>query len=292
MLKSRRNEILVAMVLIAPFVAVYGWLFIYPTIQMVRLSFTNAPLIGEGAWIGLDNYARLVGDRVFKTAIWNTSYFVFLTVIPGTAVALLIALMVSRLKGWAQSLVLAAFFLPFILPVTVVFLIWQWIFDLQFGIAQYIIAPIVGEPVSVWRRPAWFLPMAALVTVWWTNGFSILLFLAGLRNISSEIYEAAALDGATRWQQFWRITWPLIWPVTALCLTIQLILQLKIFDQVYLFSLGGRTNTTMVLVQYIYEQAFIHNKGGYGATIAVALFVIVVIFSVLQYQALRARGAR
>ena len=120
---------------------------------------------------------------------------------------------------------------------------------------------------------SWFMPMVALVTVWWTNGFSILLFLAGLRNIPPEIYEAAALEGANRWQLFRSITWPLIWPVTALCLTIQLILQLKIFDQVYLFSLGGRTNQTMVLVQYIYEQAFVHNKGGYGATIAVALFV-------------------
>jgi multiple sugar transport system permease protein len=292
MLKSRRNEILVAMVLIAPFVVVYGWLFIYPTIQMVRLSFTNAPLIGEGVGIGLDNYVRLISDRIFKTAVWNTGYFVLLTVIPGTAVALLIAMMVSRLKGWMQSIILAAFFLPFILPVTVVYLIWWWISDIQFGIAQYIIEPIVGQPVNFWRRPDWFMPMAALVTIWWTNGFSILLFLAGLRNISSEIYEAAALDGATRWQVFWRITWPLIWPVTALCLTIQLILQLKIFDQVYLFSLGGRTNTTMVLVQYIYEQAFVHNKGGYGATIAVGLFVLVVVVSVLQYQALRARGAR
>ena len=200
--------------------------------------------------------------------------------------------MVSRLKGWMQSLVLAAFFLPFILPVTVVYLIWQWMTDLQYGILQYVIEPIVGQPVNVFRRPAWFLPMAALVTIWWTNGFSILLFLAGLRNIPVELYEAAELDGANRWQQFARITWPLIWPVTVLCLTIQLILQLKIFDQVYLFSIGGRTNQTMVLVQYIFEQAFVHNKGGYAATVAVALFFIVIIFSVLQFQVLRARGER
>lgn len=283
---------MVAAVLVAPFVAIYGWLFIYPTIQMVNLSLTNAPLIGAGSWIGFDNYVKLFGDRVFRTAVWNTSYFVLLTVIPGTIIALVIALMVSRLKGYTQSLVLAAFFLPFILPVTVVYLIWWWMFDLQFGILQYIIEPIIGEPIAVWRRAAWFMPMAALVTVWWTNGFSILLFLAGLRNISAEIYESASLDGATRWQQFTKITWPLIWPVTVLCLTIQLILQLKIFDQVYLFSIGGRTNQTMVLVQYIYEQAFVHNKGGFAATVAVALFVIIIAFSVLQFQALRARGER
>jgi multiple sugar transport system permease protein len=292
MLQSRRNEILVAVLLIAPFLAVYGWLFIYPTAQMVKLSFTNAPLIGSGDWVGFDNYARLFKDRVFKTAVWNTSYFVILTVVPGTLVAFTIALMVNRLKGWMQSAVLAAFFLPFILPVTVVYLIWWWMTDRQFGILQHIIEPIVGQPVSVWRRPTWFLPMVALLTVWWTNGFSILLYLAGLRNIPPELYEAAEIDGASRWQQLIRITWPLIWPVTVLCLTIQLILQLKIFDQVYLFSLGGRTQQTMVLVQYVYDQAFVHNKGGYGATVAVALFMIVVAFSILQFQALRARGER
>jgi multiple sugar transport system permease protein len=292
MLKSRRNEYFVAAVLVAPFVVVYGWLFIYPTIQMISLSFTNAPLIGSGDWVGLQNYARLVTDRIYHTAIWNTAYFVILTVVPGTAAALGIALMVSRLRGWLQSLILSAFFLPFILPVTVVYLIWQWMLNIQFGILQYVIAPIVGQPVNVWRNLPWFMPSVALVTIWWTNGFSILLFLAGLRNIPKEIYEAAELDGSSRSQTFWGITWPLIWPVTALCLTIQLILQLKIFDQVYLFSMGGRTQATMVLVQYIYEQAFVHNKGGFAATIAVSLFVIVIVFSLLQFQALRARAER
>ena len=292
MLKSRRNEYFVAAVLVAPFVLVYGWLFVYPTIQMIRLSFTSAPLIGAGDWVGLKNYVRLLHDRIYHTAIWNTVYFVILTVVPGTAAALGIALMVGRLRGWLQSLILSAFFLPFILPVTVVYLIWQWMLNIQFGILQHVIAPIVGQPVNVWRNLPWFMPSVALVTIWWTNGFSILLFLAGLRNIPKEIYEAAELDGSSRWQTFWRITWPLIWPVTVLCLTIQLILQLKIFDQVYLFSMGGRTQATMVLVQYIYEQAFVHNKGGYAATVAVSLFVIVIAFSLLQFQALRARGQR
>lgn len=291
MLKSRTNEILVAAVLVAPFVAIYGWMFVYPTIQMVLLSFTKAPLIGAGTWIGFDNYTKLFGDRIFRTAVWNTAYFVLLTVVPGTAVALAIALMVSRLNGWFQSIILAMFFLPYVLPVTVVYIIWDWLLNVQFGVLQQFIEPIMGKPTNVWRTLPWFMPGVAIITIWWTNGFSILLFLAGLRNIPKELYEAAALDGATRWQVFWRVTWPLIWPVTVLCLTIQLILQLKIFDQVYLFSLGGRTQATMVLVQYIFEQAFQRNNGGFAATIAVALFVIVVAFSVLQFQATRIRRA-
>jgi multiple sugar transport system permease protein len=292
MLKSRRNEILSAAVLVTPFVAVYAWLFIYPTLQMLQLSFTDAPLIGGGNWIGFDNYAALFADKVFRTAVWNTSYFVLLTVVPGTAAALAIALMVSRLRGWTQSIILAAFFLPYVLPVTVVFILWDWMFNVQYGILQHVITPIMGQPINVWRRLPWLLPVVGLITIWWTNGLSILLFLAGLRNIPHEIYESAQLDGANRWQIFRSITWPLIWPITVLCLTIQLILQLKIFDQVYLFSMGGRTQATMVLVQYIFDRAFVHNKGGYAATVAVALFIIVIAFSVLQLQALRARGER
>jgi multiple sugar transport system permease protein len=150
----------------------------------------------------------------------------------------------------------------------------------------------VGEPVNIWRTIPWFMPGAAIITIWWTNGFSILLFLAGLRNIPQELYEAAALDGATRRQMLTRITLPLLWPITVLCLTIQLILQMKIFDQVYLFAVGGRTQATMVMVQYIYEQAFQKNSGGYAATLAVALFVVVLVFSILQFQILRIRGQR
>lgn len=125
--------------------------------------------------------------------------------------------------------------------------------------------------------------------MWWTVGFNVLLFMAGLKNIPAELYEAAKLDGAGRWTQFRTITWPLIWPVTALVLTIQLIMQIKVFDQVYLLVQGGRVDASMVLVQYIYTLAFQRNQGGYAATVAVALFVIVAAVSVLQFQLLRAR---
>lgn len=292
MTNNRRGEYLVAAVLVAPFVLIFGWMFIYPTLQMVQLSFTKSPLIGAGEWVGFDNYIRMFGDRTFWTAIWNTAYFVLLTVVPGTAVAMIIALMVSRLNGWIQSIILAMFFLPYILPVTVVYLIWDWMLNIQFGIAQYVIEPLAGKRTNVWRTIPWFMPMAALLTIWWTNGFSILLFLAGLRNIPRELYEAAALDGATRWQIFRSITWPLIWPVTVLCLTIQLILQLKIFDQVYLFSTGGRPNDNLVLVYYVFQRAFQSDQGGRAAAVAVVLFVIVMVVSVLNFQLTRLSGGR
>jgi multiple sugar transport system permease protein len=290
MLRSKRIEYLTAAVLMAPFVVIYSVLFVYPTIKMVEQSLTNAPLIGAGKWIGLDNFYRLASDRLFSVAIWNTLYFVVLSVIPSTLLALAVALGVNRLKGWTQSVVLAAFFLPYILPVSVVTAIWGWMLDKDFGIAQYAIND--GHNLSIFRTIPLFMPAVAFVTVWWLLGFNVLLFIAGLRNISSEIYEAAGLDGASRWAQFTRITWPLIWPVTVLVFTIQLILQLKIFDQVYLFAQGGRVDATMVMVQYIYKQAFQMNKGGLADASAVVLFLLIVVLSVLQFQLLRARGVR
>jgi multiple sugar transport system permease protein len=287
-----REELLPAALLLLPFIAVYGLLFIWPTIQMVQMSFMRAPLIGDGEFIGFKNYERLFGDRLFKTAVWNTLYFVLLSVIPSTILGLLIALGVNRLKGWTQSIILAAFFLPYILPVSVVYRIWNWMFDSQYGIAQYVLNPIFGQNVAIFRDLTLFMPTVAFITIWWTIGFNILLFIAGLRNISSEIYEAAELDGATRWQVFRRITWPLVWPVTVLVATIQLILQLKIFDQIYLFGQGGRTNQTLAMVEMIYQSGFQKNQGGYAASAAVILFILIVVVSVLQFQALRAKGAR
>ena len=290
MLRNTRNEALVAFLLVAPFVAVYGLVFVYPTINMFVTSFTDAPLIGSGNWVGVQNYARLANDDKFSLSLWDTAYFVVLSVAPGTAVALLVALGVSRLSGWLQSAVLALFFLPYILPVSVVYLLWDWVLNFQFGIAMHVL-DFFGLPrVPIFKTVTWFLPAVAFVTIWWTAGFSFLLFLAGLRSIPPEIYEAAALDNSGPLRTFRRITWPLLWPVTALVLTIQLILQLKIFDQVYLFSMGGRPNDTLVMVQYIFVRAFVNNQGGRAAAIAVTLFLIVIVISVLQFQLLRLAG--
>ncbi len=290
MIRNLAKENLIALVFVAPFVALFGLLFIYPTIAMFITSFTDAPLIGAGKWVGIANYVRLASDAKFGLALWNTGYFVLLSVIPGTFVALLVAVGVSRLSGWTQAIVLALFFLPYILPVSVVYRLWDWVLNFQFGLAMHVLDALWIPRVPVFKTITWFMPAVAVVTIWWTAGFSFLLFLAGLRAIPPEIYEAAALDNSNGWTTFRKITWPLLWPITALVLTIQLILQLKIFDQVYLFSVGGRPNDTMVMVQYIYVKALVNNQGGQAAAIAVSLFVIVIAISVFQFLLLRLAG--
>lgn len=278
--RSNRLDNRTALPLVAPFVIVYAALFLYPTLQMLAMSLTSGQLIAPGEFVGLDNYLKLFRDWRFGNSVRNTALFVALTVVPGTLLGLAFAMLVVRLGRFWQGLVLAAFFLPYVLPVTTVTSIWTWF---AYGPGQVIL------PERVLATPAFVLPMAAAITIWWTVGFNVLLFMAGLKNIPAELYEAAKLDGAGRWVLFRDVTWPLIWPVTALVLTIQLITQIKVFDQVYLLVQGGRVDASMVLVQYIYTLAFQRNQGGYAATVAVALFVIVAALSVLQYQLLRAR---
>jgi multiple sugar transport system permease protein len=271
-----------ALLLIAPFLLLYSLFFIFPTIRAVQLSFTDAPLVGKGEFIGLENYQKLFASKDFWRALRNTGYFVLLTVVPNTAVGLMFALMVVRLKR-LRSIVLSAFFLPYMLTVSVVTLIWQWILDSQFGIINV----LLGTNYSIFRDPNWAMVAIAAITVWWTVGFNMLLFIAGLQGISKEYYEAAQIDGATGGQIFWRITWPLLWPVTALVLTLQLIAQFKIFDQIWLLTRGGPFKQTMPMLQLVYTEAFQEFKGGYASAIAMVLFVIILLASIIQYYVLR-----
>jgi multiple sugar transport system permease protein len=283
--QSRRRRHLMwrdAFLLTAPFLLLYILFFLFPTIRAVQLSFTDAPLVGRGDFIGLENYRELFGSRDFWRALRNTAYFVLLTVVPNTAVGLIFALMVVRLKR-LRGVVLSAFFLPNMLTVSVVTLIWGWMLDSQFGI----INTVLGTNYAIFRDPNWAMVGVAFITIWWTVGFNMLLFIAGLQGISKEYYEAAQLDGATGSQVFWRITWPLLWPVTALVLTLQLIAQFKIFDQIWLLTRGGPFKQTMPMLQLVYQEAFQEFKGGYASAIAMVLFLIILVASLLQSRLLR-----
>ncbi len=268
----------------APFLFFYGAFLIYPAIQVAYLSLTNSDITGQGSFVGLQNYVELIGDADFWASLWHTLYFILLTVVPNTAVAFLLALLVVRLKRLRLP-ILSAFFLPFVLPVSVVTTAALWIFDTNFGIANY----LLNTTVSWFQDPTWAMPAVAAVTIWWTVGFNMLLFLAGLQNISADVYEASSIDGANAFQQFIFITFPLMWPVTSLVLVLQLIAQFKIFDQVYLLTQGGPYNSTMVVLLYMYRQGFQQNRGGYASAVAIVLVVIMLIVSAIQFRVLQGR---
>jgi multiple sugar transport system permease protein len=282
--EQRQRRWPIAWVFVTPFLFFYGIFLIYPAFQVVYLSLTNSDIAGQGSFVGLQNYVQLTSDQDFWASVGHTIYFVFLTVVPNTAIGFLLALLVVRLKRLRLP-VLSAFFLPFVLPVSVVTTAALWILDTNFGIVNY----IFGTSISWFQDPTWAMPAVGAVTVWWTVGFNMLLFMAGLQNISSEIYEAASIDGANSFQQFMTITCPLMWPVTSLVLILQLIAQFKIFDQVYLLTQGGPYNSTMVVLLYMYRQAFQQNRGGYASAVAIVLVIIMVLISAVQFRLLQGR---
>ncbi|WP_425148562.1 carbohydrate ABC transporter permease [Deinococcus sp.] len=281
-----RRRFLTALLMVAPFTIIYLLFLIYPTLRVVQLSLTNADLSGNGVFVGLQNYIRLLREPTFWTALLNTLYFILLTVVPNTLVGLGLALLVLRLKR-LKNFVLAAFFLPYVLPVSVVTSIWGWVLDSNFGLLN----TLSGSSITWFQDPFWAMPSVAFVTIWWTVGFNVLLFIAGLQSISADIYEAAALDGAGGARMFWSITWPNLWPVTSLILLLQLIAQFKIFDQVYLLTQGGPFDKTLVLLLYNYREGFQQQHGGYASTIGVMLMLIILVVSAIQSRLLNRGGA-
>jgi len=284
--RRRRAPWPTIILLVAPFLIVYCAFLIYPTIRVILLSFTNSDIAGRGKFIGVENWVHLVHDGVFWASLEHTVYFILLTVIPNTLVGLVFALLIvnqKRFRGAAMALL----FLPYILPVSVVTQIWLWVLSAAYGIVNFLFASKIN-----WFQDAhWAMPAVAFVTVWWTVGFNFLLFIAGLEAIPKEYYEAAELDGARRGLRLFRfITWPLLWPVTSLVLVLQLIAQWQIFNQVYLLTAGGPFDSTIVVLQYMYQQAFTRYHGGYASTISMALFVLILITAIAQLRLLRLRG--
>jgi multiple sugar transport system permease protein len=284
---KKRTPWLTVILLVAPFLVVYGAFLIYPTIKVILLSFTNADIAGIGSYIGTANYVKLWKDPLFWASLWHTIYFIILTVVPNTLLGLVFALIVVRQKRVLRGIVLVLLFMPYILPVSVVTQIYLWVLSAAYGIINFIFA----VRINWFQDPYWAMPSIAFVTIWWTVGFNMLLFIAGLEAIPREYYEAASLDGAGSGVRVFRyITWPLVWPVTSLVFILQLIAQWQIFNQVYLLTNGGPFNRTIVVIMYMYQQAFTRYKGGYASTISIALFVLILITSLAQIRLLRVRG--
>lgn len=274
---SARREGLPALLLLAPFLVVFTLFFLVPALETFWLSLTESSLTRTSAFVGLANYHQLLTDPSFWDSVGNTFYFSLLTVIPLCAIGLLMAMLVNRFaraQGWLQGV----FFLPFVLPISVMTLIADWMLQPSSGVINH----LLGGQRAWLADPHWALPAVAIGTIWWTVGFNMLLFLAGLRNIPAELYEAAALDGARGVTLFRTITWPALRPVATTALILQLIASLKVFGQTYILTSGGPFNTTRVTLHYMYETAFTQSDAGYAAAVAMAFVAIVILLSLLQ----------
>jgi multiple sugar transport system permease protein len=256
---------------------------IMPMLASLVLTFTNwDPLLPTRfTLIGFKNYEQLLRDRSFFSALIHTLTFIGGYIPLVLSLGLLVAVLLNRrLRGLAFFR--GAFFIPVISAWVAVALLWMWIFNPRYGILNFLLG-LVGITGPAWLfDPNWAMPAIIITSVWKDIGFIAILFLTGLQNIPDDYYEAAAIDGASPVQRFFRITLPLLSPTTFFALTISLINSFQVFDQVWIMTGGGPAGATTVLVQQIVNHAFNYGRMGYAATLSWVLFLLVFLVTVLQ----------
>ncbi|QDP98777.1 sugar ABC transporter permease [Microlunatus elymi] len=273
-----------AWLFIAPFGIFYILFMIWPVIYMIITSFFNTSLVrkGFGSFAGVANYHEMLTRPDFWSALWHTIQFTIYTTPPLVILAFVFAVLANRVQH-GQWFFRLAFFVPFILPSAAIALIWTFIFTPSTGLWNSFQA-LLGDqnPLPVLGTPSIAMVGIAITTLWWTIGFNFVLYLAGLQDIPRELYEAAAVDGATQWQQIRAITIPLLSRTTTLVLLLQIIASMKIFDQVYLMTGGGPGISTQVLLGLITGTAFTDNRIGAASAASVLLFIVIVIITVAR----------
>src|SRR5215213_7416019 len=273
--------------LATPFFILYFLFLLWPVLAAAWKSFFSDSLAGGQAdFRGFGNYGELLGDADFWAAMWHTLWFTLLSTPPLIILPLAIALLVNRVAR-GQWLFRLAFFAPYVLPVSVVVLVWNWLYQPGFGLINGYLTKLGFAEVNWLGAEGTAMIAVVIATVWWTLGFNFVLFLAGLQEIPRDLYEAAALDGAGPWQQIRRITLPLLMPTTVLVIVLQVIASLKVFDQIYLLLQGGPNFSTRPAVQYIYETGFTQYRTGYASALSIVFFLVIVLISALLFASVR-----
>ena len=267
---------------VAPFLALYSLILIYPLLRGVWLSLNQVDLFGDGRFVGFGNYARLIEDPIFGTSLINT-FLVTLMIVPVlTALSLLLAIALNN-AGRGAAMLRGIFFSSAVLSVTIVTLIWRFVLAPDAGLLGELWQAAGWEPLAFLSDPNLVLPALAVTTIWWSLGLPMLLFLAGLQQIPQDMYEAAALDGADRWTTFWRITIPSLRRTLVLVIMLQTAAQLQMFGQSQLLTGGGPSGASRTAVLFLFESAFGRWELGYASAAAEVLFLIILAVTLTQY---------
>ncbi|MEV0381334.1 sugar ABC transporter permease [Nonomuraea sp. NPDC050643] len=283
-----RDDTRLALLFILP--ALIGFLvfLVWPTLRGIYLSFTKFNLLTPAEFNGLDNYVRMVQDPVFWNAMRVTVYYVVVNIGIQTVVALAIAVMMQRLtrRTWLRGIVLT----PYLVSNVVAAMVFLWILDYQLGIGNKVLEAIGVGKIAFLSDSAWVIPTVALINVWRHVGYTALLIFAGLQTIPATLYEAGRMDGAGEVRMFRSITVPLLRPIIALVLIITVVGSFQVFDTVAIATEGGPVDSSRVLQYYIYDVAFGRFQFGYASAMSVALLVVLVVITFVQYRLTRAES--
>ncbi|MBB6095424.1 multiple sugar transport system permease protein [Povalibacter uvarum] len=274
---------------VAPFLLIYIVLVVYPLFSGMWLSLHKADFFGERVFVGLENFTRLLADKVFLGTLWNTFYFIVLTVPALAIIGLGLALALNRTTR-AAAVLRGVFFSSSVLSVTIVTLLWRVVFIPDGGFIATVLEMFGKPPVAFLSDEDLALPAIAITTIWWCIGLPMMLFLAALQQVPKELYEAAALDNAGRWKTLWSVTLPSIRRTFALVIIIEIVLQFQLFGQAQLMTLGGPNNASRPIVLFIYEVGFNRWDIGYAAAAAQILFGLILMAALAQYFVARRKG--
>ena len=254
-----------------------------PMVASVGLSLLRWNLLKPPKFIGLDNYATLLGDSDFRDAVIHTVEYVVgylpLVLVGGMVIALALH---QRLRGLA--LFRTVYFMPVVTSWVVVALMWRWLLDPQAGIVNHALGLIGIQGPGWYADPAWAMPSVIIASAWKDLGFVMVILLAGLQAIPEEYYEAASVDGAGRWTRFRHITLPLLSPSLFFVVVISLINNLQVFDQVWVMTNGGPAGATSVIVERIVRNAFSYGQMGYAAAMSWVFFAVLLVVTVIQFR--------
>jgi len=254
-----------------------------PIVSSLVISFTDWDLLGSITFTGLENYIRLAQDEKFWISFRNTILFILgylpLVLIFGLACALLL-----NQKMKFRAFFRATFFLPVITSWVAVSLVWKWLYNPEYGLINYTLSTMGIDGPQWLNDPSTAMIGIILASAWKDIGFVMVLFLGGLQNISPTYYEAASIDGASKFRQLWNITIPLLAPTTFFVTIISLINSFQVFDQVMIMTGGGPGGSTIVMVQNIYNHAFRYFEMGYASAMSWILFLVIFFFTWIQMK--------
>ncbi len=285
-----RQEALAGYLFIAPAFLVFVVFVAGPMIAAFGFSLFKWDVFRAATFLGLDNYSRLFNDKRFFITFWNTIVYMLLEVPLNLLVALAVAMLINRrLHPALRYFLRTTYFFPVIISFVAVSILWRYLLisDPTFGLINFYFAKLGISPVPWTTSSRWVLRSIVLVNIWKTFGFNLVIFLAGLQNIPRHFYEAAEIDGANFGQKFWHITIPLLTPTIFFALVIEMLHAVQLFDTAYVLTQGGPGDASRPIVMYMYETGFQVFKMGYASAVAVMLFVVVMLLTLLQMRASR-----
>lgn len=273
----------------APALLLIAVFFFLPVLAALLLSFTDFDIYALGdlnrlRFIGFNNYQQLLQSPLFWTALGNTFYFVIMGGPLSVAVSLGAALLVNARLTRCPGLFRTAFFLPVVTTLVAVAVVWRYLYHPRYGLLNYALSLLGIEPIDWLGDPDWAMPAIILMAVWKNFGFNMIIFIAGLQNIPTQLYEAARIDGASDWRQFRYITLPLLGPTFLFVALMTLIGYFQVFAEPYVMTQGGPANRTLSIVLLMYEEGFRWWNMGYASAAAFILFTLILAATVLQLK--------